>query len=258
MSTTSPFGGRVDNYESSSETDKSEFVYPDIELDEYTKLWRDNSVTASKEEDVEAMKYLKEQAVGGTGSLAVTLALLLTTAVPAVIQSPCPNSLRKFRSDGICETLHILGWAVTSTSCFIGTLSATSPYAHAMYTPPSRRGVDVLLSPPRTLGGRDAVTTTMIALECAVCVDVFTSYSTPVYVTVLLTSVISYPGYHISDAVLQCGCYGVANRYQSVAWGSYWYSLFVNKLKFKNTKNIMWKKDHLVMIGFRVLLFLCF
>ena len=87
------------------------------------------------------------------------------------------------------------------------------------------------------------MTTTMIALEIAITVDVFINYSTPVYVIVLTASSVAFCAYYISDAVFQAGCFGVANKYPSVAYGCFWYSLFVKKLKFKNSKNFTWRED---------------
>lgn len=112
-----------------------------------------------------------------------------------------------------------------------------------MYCPPNSRGVNVLLSFPRILGARDSMTYTVIALVIAIVVDVFISYTTPVYIIIILTAFIAFMGYYVTDAVFQAGCYGVANKYPSVAYGSFWYCLFVKKLEFKNSNDVMWRKD---------------
>ena len=162
MSVRSPINVDNDNIKSSFNSDNmkrinanefsdTQFEYPDIELDDYTKLWSDNTIDALKEDSSDTMKNMKDQILAGTGSLAVTLALILTIAIPAMIQNPCQSTARQFRHTNMCEAYHIIGWATTMTACFIGILNATNLYAQAMYTPPNQRGVNVLLSFPHIL-----------------------------------------------------------------------------------------------------------
>lgn len=110
---------RSDNYNTTDDS-QSELIYPDIELDEYTKLWKNNTIASRKDEHGEIMSNLKDQILGGSGSLAVTLALILTIAIPAILQNPSPNTKRLFHYPEACEAYHIMGWAITVTSSFIG------------------------------------------------------------------------------------------------------------------------------------------
>lgn len=206
------------------------FEYPEISIDEWNSAWVDSRLEAAKNENVDALKDIKQDILGGSGSLAVVLALLLTVAVPALLANPCANTSREFYYSELCETFHILSWGIAACASFVGIVNATNLYSQSMYTAPSHRGIAVLLAFPRVLGGRDQLTTTMQAFCCAIIVDTFINYNSFMYIIVTGLTIITFMAYFVSDAVFHTGGFGVANKYHGNSlYGVCWYNLFMEK-----------------------------
>lgn len=152
-------------FDNKEQVESNYYVYPEMKLSDFPATYRwASSRIANSGDSPEVWQSIKNEILAGSSALAITLALILTVAITYLLTNPCANSTM---NTSICETVHIIPWALTITCSFIGIINTTNLYAHAVVIPPNERGISVLAAFPRVLQGRDAMSWTVVCLFSA-------------------------------------------------------------------------------------------